>query len=157
MSAALRIILATTRAQDAQAIIDAAHAAGLIENARIDAEDGKCWSSNNEDFNCRELGDLLDENEELKVGDTVYVADVVHPSSSQFCDADDVIDTMRDRASDIGGEYAEDYPDIADEAKAELNAFLAAWIDKHASPSFYTVINAKPYILSADDFAEVVA
>jgi len=112
----------------------------------------ECWSANNEEFNCSTLGDLMDRHEELKVGDTVYVGEARHPGASELCDADDILEMMGDRAGDIAGEYADDYPDVTNEAKAELDALLASWIARHASPGFYTVSNARPYILSADDF-----
>ena len=124
------------------------------ESPQIDAtavSPEECWSADNEEFNYGTLGDLLD-GRDLKVGDTVYVGESQKPSSADLCDADDIIDLMRDRASDIGGEYAEGYPDVTDEVKAYLDNFLKAWIEKHASPGFYTVSNARPYILSADDF-----
>ena len=118
-------------------------------------ESGKCWSVDNEDFNNLTLGDLLDDHEDLKVGDTVYVGDATIPRASQLCDSSDVIEMMGDRASDIGGEYADDYPDVSSEAKAELDEFLAKWIGKHARPTFYTASNFRPYVLSADDFETV--
>lgn len=120
-------------------------------NPAID-ESGKCWSVDEEDFNSITLGDLLDNHEDLKVGDIVYVGDATTPIYSHICDAGDVIDTMRDRASDIGGEYAEDYPNVSSEAEEELNKFLSVWIGKHAHPTFYTVSNIRPYVLGADDF-----
>jgi len=120
-------------------------------------ESGKCWSVDKEDFNSITLGDLLDDNDELRAGDTVYVGDATIPKTSHLCDAGDVIDTMRDRASDIGGEYAEDYPNVSNEAEAELNKFLSEWIGKHAHPTFYTVSNVRPYILGAGDFETVHA
>jgi hypothetical protein len=112
----------------------------------------ECWSADNEEFNCSTLGDLFDSNPEIKVGDTVYVGEARKPRTSELCDAADIIEMMGERASDIAGEYADDYPDVTSEAEEELNAFLTAWIEKHASPGFYTVSNVRQYILSADDF-----
>lgn len=116
------------------------------------------WSHNNEDFNHDSLGDLLDNHgDDLKPGDTVYVGDAERPTMGELCSADDVIETMADRANDIAGEYAEDFPDVTKEAKDELNALLVAWMEKHCNVNFYTVTNVKPYVLTAADFETVPA
>lgn len=140
----------STAAPDTIEYLPSRHCAPVVPQAVAAPE--KCWSVNNEEFNYLTLGDLLDSNEELNAGDTIYVGEAKHPGARELCDADDVIETMGDRASDIAGEYADSYPDVTDEAKAELNAFLSSWIEKHASPGFYSVHNARPHILSADDF-----
>ncbi len=113
----------------------------------------KCWSANNEDFNCGSLWDLLDENDDLAAGDVVYVADAVPPKASDLFDADDAIEQMGERAYEIGGEYAETYPDVTPESKAELEAAITAWIEKHAEPTFYTVRNVREYVLTEADLS----
>lgn len=119
-----------------------------------------CYSWNGEDFKGdtfdtikAALADAAAEND----GDNthVHVGKVEHPSNSQFFpDAGDVIDHMANQAYDYGGEYAEYYPDVSDEAKEELNvqlvALLEAWCQKHeVSPSFYQVSNVKEYPIPA--------
>lgn len=111
----------------------------------------KCWSADNELFNYSDLGDLLDSNEDLKAGDTVYVADAVPPNVAHLCDVNDVLDTISDRAYDMAGEYSEDCAKVSDEARAELAVFLEEWINKHCNLNFYTVRNAQPYTLTDDD------
>lgn len=112
----------------------------------------ECWSVNEEDFQYEHLGDLLAENDELQVGNTVYVGEAVKPELSHFCDADDVITMMGERAYDIGGEWAEDFPDCTKEAEKELDALLLAWMEKHCTVNFWTVKNIKPYVLTESDF-----
>src|SRR5471030_1432361 len=113
----------------------------------------ECWSANEEDFNSGSLGELIDRNDHLEVGATVYVADAEPIALSRLVDAEDVLDTMRDRASDIVGEHADDYPDVDKGAEAELSELLAGWIAKHCPPRFYEVSNVRPYVLTADDIA----
>ncbi|KJK24036.1 hypothetical protein UB46_12885 [Burkholderiaceae bacterium 16] len=97
---------------------------------------------------------MLAENDQLKPGDTVHVGQSAHPNPANYVDADDVIDVAANRGYDDGGEFAEDYPgDISEEAKERLNRFLRAWLRTYCAPSFYTVENERPYVLTAADFA----
>ena len=121
------------------------------------SEGHKCWSADNETFNCEELGDLLDCNDDLQPGMTVYVADAEPPNIAHLCDANDVLDTIACRAGDMAGEYGERCAEVSDEAVAELNALLAGWIQKHCDLSFWTVRNVKEYVLTDGDFATLPA
>jgi hypothetical protein len=112
----------------------------------------ECWSADQEDFNAQSIGELFDHNEELKPGDTVWVGEAVKPEPSQLIDADDIVTMMGERADDLVGEHADGYPDVDKSAEQELNDLLAGWINKHARPTFWTVTNVKPYVLSHDDF-----
>jgi hypothetical protein len=68
-------------------------------------------------------------------------------------DSDDVIVQMGDRADDIAGEYADGYPDVSAEDKAELDTLLAAWIAKSCPPTFYEVKNVRAYVITEQDIA----
>lgn len=116
-----------------------------------DAPD-ECWSGDGEDFNYQTLGDLLDTHgDTLEPGSVVYVGEAHHPSARVLCDADSVIEGIGERAYDIGGEYAEDFPGVSQEARDELQALLEAWLDKHASVTFYEVKNVREYVITAND------
>lgn len=116
----------------------------------------ECWSDDvNEDFNYDSLADLLSSNHELAVGDTVYVADAVTPDPATYIKVDDILTQMGERATDDCGEYAEDYPDVTDEAKQSLEGFLKDWARKHCTPTnFYTVSKVREHILTAGDLAQ---
>ncbi|WP_244098925.1 hypothetical protein [Burkholderia ambifaria] len=128
-----------------------------IGDARADGGNGTSstvrtvWSCNNEDFTCDELDDLLDMHDDLTVGDVVFVGDVIPIQTKHLCDADDVIDMLGERAYDQAGEYADGYPDVTPEARAELDSLLATWIEKHAKPTFYLVKNSREYVITAAD------
>lgn len=110
----------------------------------------ECWSVDEENFNARTLGDLID-NHDLEVGAVVFRAEAIHPEPKELIDVEDIIETMGERAYDIAGEHAEDYPDVSEAAEQELTDFLAAWIAKHVAPTFYTVKNVQRYtIIEAD-------
>ncbi len=112
----------------------------------------KTWSHDNELFQCDSLGDLVTNYRDvLEVGSIVYVGDAERPTVRELCDVDAVIDQLGERARDIGGEFAEDFPDVTDDAKAELEAFLVAWLEKHCTIDFYTVRNVTPYTVTAID------
>ena len=53
-------------------------------------------------------------------------------------DPSDIIEIMRDRACDIAGDAAEDFPDVSDAAASELEGFLDAWAEKHCKAQFWT-------------------
>lgn len=116
-------------------------------------EPRKAWSHDEEIFNSDTLGELIDRMDNPQPGDVVYVGDVMDIDVGNLCDSTDVIDTMEARASDLGGEFAEDYPHVTAEARAELDALLAAWITKHCPPTFYSIANVKPYTLTAEDLS----
>ncbi|KVE34252.1 hypothetical protein [Burkholderia sp. TSV86] len=109
------------------------------------------WSANNEDFSCDELCGLLDMHDDLTVGNVVFVGEAKSIPAKHLCDADDVINLIGERAYDEVGEYADDYPDVTAEAIAELDALLAGWIEKHAKPTFYKVVNVREYTIAAAD------
>lgn len=117
-------------------------------NATPAAEE--CWSVDEENFNARTLDDLIG-NHDLEVGAVVFRAEAMHPAPKELIDVDDIIETMGERAYDIAGEYGEDYPSVSKEAKQELSDFLAAWIAKHAAPTFYTVKNVQRYTITQAD------
>ncbi|MBR8434849.1 hypothetical protein KDW37_29225 [Burkholderia cenocepacia] len=109
------------------------------------------WSRNNEDFTCDELDELLDTHDDLAVGDVVFIGEVAPIQTKHLCDADDVIEMIGERAYDEVGEYADGYPDATPEARAELDALLVGWIEKHAKPTFYSVVNVRQYVITAAD------
>lgn len=112
----------------------------------------ECWSEDEENFNCDSLSELLSNNDELKAGDTVYVGEAIPPNVEHLCDADDVIEMISDRAYDMAGEHGDDCASVDEKAKAELNALLAAWIEKHCNLNFWTVKNVKRHVLTTEDF-----
>lgn len=111
------------------------------------------WSADEELFNCDSLGDLLDENDDLEVGATVWKGEKFPINTTGYVDAGDVIEMLGERAYDDVGEFAEDWPDVPDEARQELDALLSEWISKHCIATFYRVRNVVEYKLTAEDFA----
>lgn len=111
----------------------------------------ECWSTDEETYNYDSLGELLDCNSELEAGTVVFVGHAVDHDPTSWFDADQVIDAIADAAYGEAREHAEGYPDVTDEAKAELQTFLDAWITKHCTPAFYRVENSREYVLTLED------
>lgn len=109
------------------------------------------WSRDGESYNYDSLGELLDCNDDTQEGDVVHVGTAVVPDPAQWVDADDIIENLSCRADDTCGEFAEDYPEVSKEAKAELQDVLEAWARKHCTPTFYTIEDDSEYIVTADD------
>ncbi|KVZ22363.1 hypothetical protein WL14_21010 [Burkholderia cepacia] len=111
------------------------------------------WSKDNEFFTCDALDELLDMHDDLTIGDVVHFGEVSPPKQRHLCDADDVLDMMADRAYEQCGEVADGYPydSVNDEGKAALNELLTEWIEKHAKPTFYSVINVREHVITEAD------
>lgn len=104
------------------------------------------------------LAELIDhhadrETEWFGVGAIVYVADKGYASANQFMmDADDVVEYVYERGADDGPEDTDGWPHVSDEGKAELNALLEAWAEKHLpTPGWWTAENIREYILTQAD------
>jgi hypothetical protein len=112
------------------------------------------WSVDGESFIHNSLGNLL-ETHAAAVGSVVYVGDAIKPTVEQIIDARDVIELIADRGGDLGGEWAEDFPDVTKEAESELDALLRQWFEKHCEVTFYTVENIRAHTVAGGDVAAV--
>lgn len=121
-----------------------------------------CYSLDNEDYSSgtfasvksaltagqKEAKDKIADGEKV---DVIYVAKAEQQHNySFFPDGGDIIEHMADQADAEGGDYANNYPDVSDEAKQELttqlHALLEKWCETHGvSPSFYKVSDPVAY------------
>lgn len=67
-----------------------------------------------------------------------------HQNSQFFPDGETITEFMQNQASDVGGEYADDYPNVGEEDEEELtkqlHELLESWCkEKGVVPNFYTV------------------
>lgn len=129
---------------------DASREQGVIRAGVFD----KAWSLDNESFNYDSLEELVTAHRDtLKAGQIVLHGGVRHPAMRQLCDAEAVLDHMANNAADLAGEYAEGFPNVSKEAKAELDALLEAWCDKHCDIDFFEVVGVKSYKLTKNDLS----
>lgn len=108
----------------------------------------KCWSTNDEQFEAESLSGLIMANDWLRAGDIVYVGDKKQSVLSDLIDAADVIDLLRDRACDIAGDAADDFPDVTDAEKKMLEAAIHGWIALCCPPTFFGVENIRKHTLT---------
>lgn len=113
----------------------------------------ECWSDDNESFCYESLGELVD-NTELEVGQIVYKADAIRPDVSFMIDSDDIVTMLNERACDEYGDYAEDFPNVSDDALKELDYFLQHWINRNCDGTFYKVQNVVEYVITSEDLGE---
>jgi hypothetical protein len=100
----------------------------------------------------RYFDDFLDYEEGLTPGTEISRGIVIRPNYHNFCTVSDIVEMMSERAYDIGGEFAEDYPEgVGSAAMDEMDQFLRAWQTKYCVPTFFTVDTVEPYILTAED------
>jgi uncharacterized protein YfdQ (DUF2303 family) len=119
------------------------------------SDDEKCWSLDEEQFNYGSLEEAIqgiyDLHGAVEPGHIVWFGTSHKPDAGDFVDADRVIDDMGDAAMDVGGEFAEDFPNVSPEARKELNDFLEAWARKHCEVTFFTVDNVQQYTITQAD------
>ena len=68
------------------------------------------------------------------------------PLETVLPDVDDLLERMGEVAYDEAGEVAEDYPDVTDEARIELEELLRGWCEKHARPTFWVADGEAEFI-----------
>lgn len=61
-------------------------------------------------------------------------------------DVDALLERMAEQANEQAGEAADDYPSVTEEAKAELEALLRGWVEKHATPDFWVADGEAEFI-----------
>jgi len=118
--------------------------------------DDFCWSTDEEDFSldfCTALDQIMGDlaEEESGVGRILWFGEAVKPEITSIINVDDILDMMHDRASDICGEHAEDFPNVGAAAMKEMRDFLDSWCERHLAISFFAVKNAKEYIITEQD------
>ncbi|MGB5955433.1 hypothetical protein [Pseudomonas sp.] len=150
----------------------------------FDTEDGPCvswarrkadvaWSvtGDNGSWNYTHLAALLRDNfgtqaegtcfrpglgNGLKVGDTVFYGVICKADPASFLpDAEELLDHMSEEAAGSdAGEWADNYPDIDDQAKAALvHAMepLQAWAREFCQPDFFTIEKMCAHTVTEED------
>ncbi|MPQ69484.1 hypothetical protein [Pseudomonas sp. MWU12-2323] len=104
----------------------------------------------------RDSASPMGSDDDLVIGRTLYRAIECKDDPARFLpDADDVISHMAGAVCDSdASEWANNYPDVDDAARAELEKALEplqAWARKHCQPDFFTVKNIAQHTLTEDD------
>jgi hypothetical protein len=110
-----------------------------------------CWSANGEEYHLYDDGDFLDYD--LEAGDTIYEATKVDYVSTDFIDAEFIVDRISDSAYEEAGEFADGWPNLSKDDLVELQKIIGNFIDSRCHrPIFWTVENVRERILTEDDF-----
>ena len=117
------------------------------------AEPRIVWCESGDGNFCHESLEELLGCADVEAGATVYFGEAIEPRT-HWVDADEVIERIGIRAYDEHGEHAEDYPEVSDEAKAELDAFLTQWQATHCRANFWVVTNVQPHTVTAEELAD---
>lgn len=114
------------------------------------------WSIDEDDWTyghecIEDLFDQLESDDELNEDITVFYGERKTPSTN-FVGVSDIVDLMGERAYDVGGEFAYDYPDVTPKCPEwkELEDFLTQWQAKF-QPSFYTAVNVNKHVITQED------
>ena len=98
-------------------------------------------------------------DEDLKVGDHFDLGEI--QSYEYNFDADDVIETLAERAYDEVGEAGEDWlaslpEDIVADLNTGLDELINHWLDKHSlKPDFFIVREVETYEVTGPESAEL--
>ncbi len=111
----------------------------------------KCYSVDEETFNCESLEELIDDNG-LEVGATYWEADAIEISHADNIDVQSILENMDERLYEEVGEIADcDYSDVPQDAKDELAALITGWAEKHVNLRYWKVRNAKERKVTSED------
>jgi hypothetical protein len=117
----------------------------------------KCYSTNNEDFNLTEAGDALDalaNKGRLVTGEIYYECDCEPVVIASYLTADRILEQAGEQIYDDIGEAADDAFSASPEAKAELDAFVTAWTEKHIRGHYWRCVGPSREIkVTAADLA----
>lgn len=123
--------------------------------AQPPTQSDECWSTNEEEYRWDSLAELIEENEGIKAGDTVYQGTPDRPDPAGYIyDAGECLEKMAEEAYEDLGEFAEDYPDPSAEAKELLDSLLNAWAREHCRPHFYKVANVREHVITHADMED---
>lgn len=107
----------------------------------------KCYSADDEMFNRDSLGDLIDQMEDPKVGDTYYEADCRPIEVSDYVNKwtiSGLLENMDECLYEAVGEgYDNNASDVPQEAKDELLSLLKTWAEKHINFGSYWLLVGK--------------
>lgn len=117
----------------------------------------KCYSTNAEDFNLTEAADALDalaSEGRLTVDEIYYECDCEPVVIASYLTADRILEQAAEQIHDDIGEAGEDVFEVSQKAKAEMDAFVTAWTEKHIQGHYWRCVGQARHIkVTAADVA----
>lgn len=96
---------------------------------------------------------LIDEKK-LIVGNSYFLGKSKPPLPSSLFDVEDMLYQMQERAYDIT-EYAEDFPDLSEEKRKELETLVSKWLDENIEVNFFEVEDITQFKITEEDIKGV--
>lgn len=118
------------------------------------------YSTNDEDFNHLSPGEVFDAlaaEGELTAGRAYYEADFKNVEPRDAFDVDGLLDDADARINDELGEvYGNDFSNVGDAAKAELEALFLGWVERHVNLGRYWIIvgKSRQLVVTEEDVRE---
>ena len=120
----------------------------------------KCYSRDNESFNCLDFDVLIDGyDEQPSVGDTYWEADCRTATPLDAINShtvDSILECMDDQMGDHLDEcYDYECSDVTDAAKIELRSLIESWAGRHIDLSRFWIIegNSRECKFTEDDLS----
>ena len=114
----------------------------------------KVWSHDKKSFEYDTLSELMDNHDDLVVGDIVYSGTPVKPDVSKYVFTDWILEQMGDSARDHVGDCIDGWPDISKKEQILLKEMIVDFIEKHSPIKFYAVIDIEEYTITLEDTNE---
>lgn len=113
-----------------------------------------CWSVDDETFE-DELTELLERNDTLRPGDTIYKGIKSRHKTSDYFDVNNLLEEIENSIFDRFGEISEGFPEVSEAEREELKEVVSAWLNAHCPMPFFAVDDSESYTLTEEDFAYV--
>jgi hypothetical protein len=94
-----------------------------------------------------------EENKENLIGMEYFEGDAVFCTARQMVDIECIIDMISDAAYEVGGEWADGWPDITDKGKNELENLIVEFLEKKSPCTFYHIENVQSKTITEDDIS----
>jgi hypothetical protein len=114
------------------------------------SKDEEYWEPDWDTFLDVLMDSLGVENEQGLLGAEYFEGDKVPVTTEELVDIDAVLYVISETAWDVMGEYAEDYPNLIRDEKAELKEMIVSFLDKK-DHGFFKVENVCKKTITAGD------
>ena len=110
------------------------------------SRDSEAWQGE-----CKTRMEAILEGYATYCGDPFWIhSGHVVPLEAVMPDVDAILEQAGEQAYDEAGEVAEEYPDVTNEARIELEGLIRGWFEKHARPTFWVADGECEFIPSPE-------
>jgi hypothetical protein len=85
------------------------------------------------------------------IGVKYFEGDSIPITTGEVVDIDRLLNGINEDAWEKMGEYAEDYPDLTGEEKAEFKELIVSFLDKKDRRNIFTIENSRMKTITAED------